>query len=284
MVGTYWYKNSWRASINTHYLTTTALGFELHHPLFDATILKQGAQLIHFQPKEGEPLFWCADLSTFEKGKAFRGGIPLCWPWFGKAGIPSHGFARIVEWTLLSHVANEEGIKLVFELSDSMTTRAIWPYAFNAHLTMVLGKEVALSLHVKADKESTAALHSYFTCKQIDDVNVTGLGLTYIDALLGGKPCEEVKTPLHVNRAIDRIYTRPDAKTILQEKERTITITHENHSDVVVWNPWLEGSEKLSDMNENDYTKMLCIESARITKPLKCDDRLHVTIHVECRS
>jgi len=93
-----------------------------------------------------------------------------------------------------------------------------------------------------------------------------------------GKPCKSQNEPLHVNQAIDRIYTQPEARTILQEKERTISISHENHSDVVVWNPWVEGSANFSDMQKDDYTKMLCIESARISKPLNCQDRLHVKI------
>lgn len=119
MVGIFWCKNSWRVSINAHSIKNTEIGFELHHPLFDATILRQGAQLIHFQPKGGKPLFWSAELSTFEKGKAFRGGIPLCWPWFGKAGNPAHGFARILEWDLIRHKGSKEGMQLVFELHDS---------------------------------------------------------------------------------------------------------------------------------------------------------------------
>ncbi|WP_052433534.1 D-hexose-6-phosphate mutarotase [Sulfurospirillum arsenophilum] len=278
MVGICWCKNSWRASINAHSIKNTAIGFELHHPLFDATVLRQGAQLIHFQLKGGEPLFWSAELSTFEKGKAFRGGIPLCWPWFGKAGSPSHGFARLVEWDLLKHTQSEEGMQLLFELHDSAMTRAMWPYAFTIRLEMNLGRDVELSLHVNAEKESTAALHSYFTCKHINDVNVTGLGGIYTDSLQKGKSWESPDELLHVNQAIDRIYTQPEVKTILQEKERTISISHENHSDVVVWNPWVEGSANISDMKKDDYTKMLCIESARISKPLNRKDHLHVKI------
>lgn len=281
MAGICWFKNLWRASIKAQYLQENDISFEIHHPLFDATILKQGAQLIHFQPKGGEPLLWSAELSTFEKGKAFRGGIPLCWPWFGKEGTPSHGFARIVAWNVASYIENEKSVQLVFELCDSPSTRAIWPYAFRTHLTMTLGEDVELSLHVNAEKESTAALHSYFTCKDINDVTLTGLSGTYKDALQDGKLCHDAKTALHVNHAVDRIYTHPEAKTMLCEKERRVWMAHENHSDVVVWNPWFEGSAKLSDMQEGDFTKMLCIETARITHPLKAQDSLHVKIHSE---
>lgn len=251
----------------------------LTHPLFDATILRQGAQLIHFQPKGREPLLWSAALSTFEKGKAFRGGIPLCWPWFGKTNVPSHGFARILEWEMIKKVESEEGIQLVFELRDSQITRAIWPHAFIVQLVMNLGLDVSISLHVKADEESTGALHSYFTCKDIKALTITGLGSKYNDALHDGASYESEDKALHVNHAIDRIYTYPEANTILKENERTVTISHANHSDVVVWNPWREGVQKLADMKEDDYTKMICIETARISKPFKCEDSLHVKIY-----
>ena len=278
MVGIYWYNDLWRASTNVQYLTTTPLGFELHHPLFDATILKQGAQLIAFQPKGKEPLFWSAERSTFQKGKAFRGGIPLCWPWFGKAGTPSHGFARISEWELISHEESEEGVQLIFELGDSAMTRALWPYAFSARLEMNLGRDVELCLHVNAETKSTAAFHTYLTCNDIHEVSVTGLGDVYMDALKGGVLCESTQSPLHVSHAVDRVYTKPELKTVLHEHAHRICITHENHSDIVVWNPWSEGEATLSDMREGDYTKMLCIETARISKPLSCHDRLHVKI------
>lgn len=259
-------------------MTTTEIGFELHHPSFDAFILKQGAQLIHFQPKGAEPLLWSASLSTFEKGKAFRGGIPLCWPWFGKAGNPSHGFARIMEWEMVHCKESEESVALTFELRDTPATRLIWPYAFTTRLQMCLGQDVKLSLHVDAQNESSAALHSYFRCSTIDDVAVSGLGRTYTDMLKNGVTCESQSAMLRINQAVDRIYTQPEAKMSLQECTRVIDITHNNHSDVVVWNPWKEGAEKLADMHNDDYRLMLCIETARISKPLSTHDHLEVTI------
>ena len=277
-VGICSFKDWWRASINARYLSAFELGFTLHHPLFDAIILTQGAQLIHFQPKGAEPFLWSAELSTFQKGKAFRGGIPLCWPWFGKAGTPSHGFARFSEWKLSSYIENDVEIKIVFELSDSPKTRALWPYAFCARLEMSLGSDVEISLHVNAEKESTAALHTYLSCNDIHQVHVTGLGSSYHDALHGGVLCEAEENPLHVNHAVDRVYTKPEAITLIEQNTRTLRLSHRNHSDVVVWNPWAEGERSFSDMKEGDYIKMLCIESARISKPLSCEDTLHVKI------
>lgn len=241
-------------------------------------ILYQGAQLIHFQRKGSDPFLWSAELSTFQEGKAFRGGIPLCWPWFGKVGTPSHGFARIMKWTLAQYVETEQEITLVFELNDNAQTRALWPYAFHLSLEMRLGKNVELTLHVNAEHESTAALHTYLTCKHVEDVSVDGLGLVYHDALQGGIVCQSEENSLHVNCAVDRIYAKAETQTLLHEPTRTLSLFHSHHSDVVVWNPWSEGEVSLVEMQEGDYTQMLCIETARIFKPLEMSDRLGVRI------
>lgn len=250
----------------------------LHHPLFEAKVLTQGAQLIHFQAKGEEPLLWSAKLETFEKGKAFRGGIPLCWPWFNKMGTPSHGFARIMEWELTHKKESSEGIELVFELKSSAKTLALWPYAFHAKVLMKLGKSVEVSLHVKADKESTGALHTYFRCKDVQKVSVSGLGAVYTDSLQEGTLCHSEDEALHVRKNVDRIYTQPEEQTLLCEGENTLGISHEGHSDVVVWNPWEEGAQVIADMHNDDYLNMLCIETAKITKPLEKEAVLHVRI------
>lgn len=251
----------------------------LSHPLFDAIILRQGAQLIHFQPKNVSPFLWSAKLSTFEKGKAFRGGIPICWPWFGKEGTPSHGFARLMEWQLIENSKSEAGITLCFELTDSPMTRLLWPYAFRATLKMQLTEEINLSLHVNAEHESTAALHTYLTCKNIFDVDIEGLGAVYKDALQNGTLCESKTKSLHVTEGIDRVYTMPHQTTVVSDSTTRLQLSHEHHSDVVVWNPWKEGSANLPDMDMDDYKKMICVETARISKPLACEDSLHVRIH-----
>jgi glucose-6-phosphate 1-epimerase len=181
-------------------------------------------------------------------------------------------------WELIKHSSNDEGIELIFELRDSAKTREIWPYGFMTTLKMHLGHDIRISLRINAQMQSTAALHTYLTCKNIFDVKVEGLGAHYNDSLAGGAVCESYEKALHVSQAVDRIYTQANEVTHLNEHARTLSIVHQNHSDVVVWNPWKEGVMQLADMKEEDYTKMLCIETARISKPLAYDDSLHVRI------
>src|SRR5690242_19293909 len=67
-----------------------------------AEIYLHGAQVTGFEKKGQPPLLFLSSHSRFEKGKAIRRGVPICFPWFGpKAGGPAHGFARITEWELV---------------------------------------------------------------------------------------------------------------------------------------------------------------------------------------
>lgn len=38
--------------------------------------------------------------------------------------------------------------------------------------------------------------------------------------------------------------------------------------DVVVWNPWIQGSANIADLEDNAYQHFVCIESAMIEKPV----------------
>ena len=253
----------------------------LSHPLFEATVLKQGAQLIQFQPKGEKPFFWHADFSTFQKGKAFRGGIPLCWPWFGKASNPSHGFARLLEWDLASQTTTDESITLVFELHDSAFTKELWSSSFHAMLTMHLGRDVKMEFSVLAGQTSTAALHSYFACSHIEHVCINGLGTSYQDALKNAAVFQSKQEQLRIQHGVDRVYTSPRELISLHDDERVLTITSRKASDAVVWNPWEDGSRNFPDMQKDDYTKMVCIESAKISTPLMRSDSLDLTIQIQ---
>ncbi|MCK7492140.1 MAG: hypothetical protein MZW92_11235 [Comamonadaceae bacterium] len=57
-----------------------------------------------WQPLGQKPVLWLSGYAKFAPGKSIRGGVPVCWPWFGphhqEAGFPGHGFARTVPWAV----------------------------------------------------------------------------------------------------------------------------------------------------------------------------------------
>ncbi len=248
---------------------------EINHQLFSATILEQGAQIIHFQPNGKEPFLWSAPIDTYIHGKPFRGGIPICWPWFGKEQSPSHGFARITDWELESRIDSDNGVLLRWALRDSDASRAIWNHSFKLTLDMYLCETCTLRLKIDAPVATTGALHTYLYSANVREEWISGLGKSYIDSLLNDELVSATDEVLLIDKAIDRIYPHNLSETLLGDK---LIVKHDNHSDVVAWNPWQEGVKNIADMSNDDYLHMVCIETARISNPFENIDSIGVEI------
>ena len=67
----------------------------IKHNAVQATVSLYGGQVLSWQPTGEREVFWLSQASEYSSGKAIRGGVPICWPWFGayKDG-GNHGFAR----------------------------------------------------------------------------------------------------------------------------------------------------------------------------------------------
>ena len=157
-------------------------------PTGTAEIYLQGAHVTRWQPTGHEPVLWMSAASNFAEVTPIRGGVPVCFPWFGvnPAG-PQHGWARISEWTLLSAADDGTDVRLVFRLTDSDETRAsAWKHRFEARYEVVVGARLQLSLSVTnlSDDDITfeEALHTYFALSDVRNTSITGLrGLTFSD-------------------------------------------------------------------------------------------------------
>jgi len=241
----------------------------IEHPEFRAAFSLQGGQLIAWQPLNQSAVIWLSDRTEFTQGKAIRGGVPICWPWFGPASKPSHGFARISQWQLGQCEESAQQVKVAMTLRDSAETRAVWPHPFNLSLIAELSADSCqLSLKIEGDFESTAALHSYFSVGDSETVSVSGLGDSYIDKVrdneLGSQRGEQT-----YHGEVDRIFTQPTVESILKDPQlkRAIKIRHQGHTDVVTWNPGEVLSQSMSDMDDEGYRTMVCVETARIGQP-----------------
>ena len=242
----------------------------------------RGAQLLSWAPAGMESVLWLSPLAFDDPTRPIRGGIPLCFPWFGNAGTPSHGFARRMEWELVRRTDYAHESVRVFRLEDSPETRAIWDHAFCAELRMIVGEECDVDLEVEGDVEFTAALHSYFHVGDIEQVIVTGLGPEYRDSLQKGRLVPEKYNGVKIDREVDRIYVHPDPIIRIWDEalDRVIEIVQNGHSDTVLWNPWAKKSASLNDMPENAYRNMLCVETAAISKPLRARPGKPATLSV----
>jgi glucose-6-phosphate 1-epimerase len=213
-----------------------------------AEIALMGAHLISFRNTAVErSMFWAAGAAAVA-GHAFRGGVPLVFPWFGghadRADFPNHGFARNLLWSVAEEFRDGNGYGIALELTDSPITRVMWPHAFRARLeTVVSGAGVAQRLLVRNDDKSTmrfeCGLHPYFAVGDVRNVSVEGLdGESFIDKTSGTLDRQVQHGALRFTRPVDSVYLGATAPCrILEPGKPTLRIEKSGSRTTVVWNP-----------------------------------------------
>ena len=233
-----------------------------------AKIALNGAHIFHYQRVGQKPLLWLSEISDFVDGKSIRGGIPICWPWFGKpeGKTLQHGFARTSKWTHFStNKIDDNTTEVILKLNHSEETLKLFPYKFELALHVEVGESLKVelkttNLDTKAFK-ITQALHTYFAVSHIDDVKINGLeNKPYLDALTWKN--EVQNGAITFNQEVDRVYQEADKLVILKDKNRTLHVENSGSSSVVVWNPWIDKCSRMSAMREDAYKEFVCIESA----------------------
>lgn len=240
----------------------------IKHEKFEAKISLKGAQLLSFRPTGKTDVLWCCDEEFFEDNKPIRGGVPICWPWFGSKNGISHGFARDLQWSLCSKIENQDGVKLEFILSSNEITKAIWEFDFNAKVIMNLSDHCELWFETDCEQATQVALHTYLRVDNVYDIEILGLGNTYIDKLQSNTIYKTDNSILCLTKAHDSIYTYPEnnTKIINRKSGKTVEIIHIGNSDVVLWNPWADGEKKLKELKDGDFKNFVCVETACVTK------------------
>ncbi|WP_410497831.1 D-hexose-6-phosphate mutarotase [Chitinibacter sp. S2-10] len=236
----------------------------VENALGTAVLALQGCHLLSFVPANGADLLWLSPLAAFTPGKAIRGGIPLCLPWFGAhpAGLPSHGFARISNWLLESASNQADGSTLLtLSLSHTPETLKLWPHEFRFEMQIEVGNTLKLTLNVDNLSDTPApftyAFHTYFAVEDYTLTPIQGLeDVTYINTLGEVRREQQVGT-LQLTGATDRVYLDvPEVQTIV-EQQRQIKISSQAKS-AVVWNPG-DHAAKIADVGEH-HRQFVCVE------------------------
>ncbi len=233
-----------------------------------------GGHVLSYRPIGHAPVIWRSACSLYEPGKPIRGGIPVCWPWFGahpdRKDLPAHGFARISEWTIAGTEYSNDKSELRLVLRDTPETRAIWPHPFELELHVILGETLTLRLTSKnigsEPFKYTEALHGYYTVRQIADVCVMGLeGSKFTDSLVPGSAPQSEDSPIVFRAETDRIYS-DNGEVVISDPGigREILLTKSGSGSTVVWNPWIAKSHRMPDFGDDEYLRMLCVEQANI--------------------
>jgi glucose-6-phosphate 1-epimerase len=249
------------------------------HPRVRAAVALQGAHLVAWQPAGAEPVIWLSDATAFAQGVAIRGGVPICWPWFGPAGKPAHGFARTSTFELDTHSEDEQGTEPAFRLRADEHTEALWPHEFELLVRFKLGQTCEITLEAHGDFESSGALHSYFNVGDISGVSVSGLGAPYHDKVAETQGRQD--GALTFPGRIDRVFTAPDEASLIEDPAlgRRIEIRHRGNSDVVAWNPGPELSASMADLTDDGYRQFVCVETARVSTPMTSRPDSPATLH-----
>jgi D-hexose-6-phosphate mutarotase len=221
-----------------------------------------------------EPVLWLSRDAKFAPGKSIRGGIPVCWPWFGphssEAGFPAHGFARTADWEVVEGGIDESGNTwLTLSLPQSAIPTSMWPYATVLRLTVRVGSTLQLTLTTRNEGNEPCvlgeALHTYFNISDIGKVSVGGLhGVEYWDTV-GQLEKKRQSGPITFKQETDRVYVNSPQISVIEDLgyARRIYVKKTGSLSTVVWNPWTAKAERMGDLGKPDgWRQMLCVESA----------------------
>jgi glucose-6-phosphate 1-epimerase len=242
-----------------------------------AALYLQGAHLTAWQPSHAAaPPLWVSKQSLFASGKAMRGGIPICFPWFGPHATnqfaPAHGFARIVEWTLVEATELPDGtVALALSLADGGAHSAHWPHAFRATYRVRIGRTLRLELEIRNTGSQAfafeEALHSYFGVANVEHVTLGGLQRTaYLDKVKGFASAVQDQPHLSFHGETDRVYLDTPSTCVIRDPDlhRRITIEKSNSTSTIVWNPGPDRARALEDFGDEEWLRMLCVETGNV--------------------
>ncbi len=245
-----------------------------------ASVVLQGAHVTGYQRHGEAPLIWVSRLAKFGVGKSIRGGVPVCWPWFGphtsNPKFPGHGFARTVPWNIVQVTTLPDGsTRLEFQLEQSEATRAQWPHASDVRNIVTVGPALTVEL-VTTNTGSEAftlgqALHTYFEIGDIHKATIAGLnGCDYLDKVDGGKRKTQ-QGVVAFSGETDRIYLATGNRCEIKDPvlNRTIVIESRGSASTVVWTPWTEKADKMGDFGPNGWTAMVCVETANAAEDVR---------------
>ncbi len=236
-----------------------------------ATIAIQGAHLFEYTPEGKANLIFISSEETFETSKPIRGGIPVCWPWFGPhkdiPSAPGHGFSRTEDWAyeVISDTDTRTDIKFTYSTSGDRET---FPYRATVELLFSIGETLIASLTTTNTDDKpfslNQALHTYFACENIDDVRVNGFGgQRFVDKL--STETFDLSEGFFFDKEVDGIVLdrgQPVSFTGLGHED--VHMTRKGSNSAVLWNPWIDKAKAIGDLADLDYKKMFCVETCNV--------------------
>lgn len=232
-------------------------------PASKAVISLYGAHVLSWVPEGHEDVLFVSPLSRYKTGEPIRGGIPVCWPWFGKEKLPQHGVARTSLWTLEVAEERQDGtVRVVMSLM---------PDGFNglsAKMEIIVGETLTQILTTTAGTEPVVvpqALHTYFNVN-VQEATVEGLKDVEFSERAAVPVAQQEAPVLAFKGGLDRIYSGVEGEIGIVDPslKQKIKLDRQGSESVVVWNPWRQGAKGMKDLPDNGWQFFLCVETANL--------------------
>ncbi len=250
------------------------LKVQITSPAASAEIYLHGAQLTSWQPAGTEEVIFLSQQSRWEEGRAIRGGIPICFPWFRAKSddpkAPAHGVVRTKAWQLETVAQEQDSVIVTLSTKSDAESRKWWPFEFRLVHRITVGAELKLALIVTNTGDAPfhfeEALHTYNRVGDAANLRITGLdGVAFLDNRDGNKLKLQTGDVL-LAQATDNAYlnTLSPVEIVDPVLNRRIRLEKQNSLTTVVWNPWQEDAAKLADLGDNEWQQLACVEASNI--------------------
>jgi len=239
-----------------------------------AHIYLHGAHVTYFEPEGTGPVLFLSDSSLFLPDKAIRGGVPIIFPWFGaragQSAAPVHGFARTTPWEVEAiSCGDDEAVDVTLRLRSNEETLKHWPHEFILRYRIAVSDTLTMSLELEnvSDKPCVfeEALHTYLTVSDVRNIAISGLAdAEYIDKVDALARKREGDAPIRIVGETDRVYLHTQSACDVNDPgaRRRLHVTKRGSDSTVVWNPWIVKAAALPDFGNDEWPRMLCIETA----------------------
>jgi glucose-6-phosphate 1-epimerase len=248
----------------------------LSSPASQAEVYLHGGHVTHFTPAGKKPVLFTSAQSLYQPDKPIRGGVPLIFPWFGPrqpdpiGNSPMHGFARLSEWTVELTRNDGQSTTLILRLEASKSTREFWPGEFVLRYQITITDKLSLEFSVQNVGAQPftfeEALHTYLEVADARQISIDGLaGATFIDKV--DQLARKVQNgPIQITGETDRVYLNTQSTCTVADaaNRRRIIVSKESSDTTVVWNPWIAKAKAMADFGDEEWTKMVCIETCNV--------------------
>lgn len=249
----------------------------------DATVVvsSYGAHVLQYicaETRQQTPQLWLSPKAVWQGQQPIRGGVPICWPWFGKINpllleslstdarsaltLPNHGLVRTRQWQKTAEHLNKDVVSIEFSIE---VTDIPWhPHPVTLRYLVQLSQQLTLTLSCDQPIAQQAALHSYFTVADSQQTTVSPLPANFYDKVSDSQDQSDTDV-LQFQGEIDRVYPDTAASLILTEHHRSLAILQQGHDASVLWNPAADKAAASADIPADSWSTFVCVESARLT-------------------